>query len=65
RVDLNQEYSKSEKDQARIDTLEKELFDLSSQIEKKRFEHMDETKKLYSDKGTGSYMGRGRYGGCF
>ncbi len=65
RVELNQEYSKSEKDQAQIDTLEKELFDLSSQIEKSRFEHMNETQKLYSDKAPGYNMGRGGYGGCF
>jgi len=65
RTGLNQEYSKSEKDQAKIDTLEKELFDLSAQIEKKRFENMNGMQKFYSNKGSGSYMGRVGYGGCF
>jgi len=69
RVELNKEYSKPEKDQAKIDTLEKELFDLSSKIEKKRFDHKREMQKLFSDKAPGFNYGMGMrghgYGGCF
>lgn len=69
RVELNQEYSKPEKDQATINTLEKELFDLSTQIEKKRFDHMNKVQELFTANGLrnapGTYMGRGGYGGCF
>lgn len=65
RVELNQEYAKPEADQARIDTLEKELFDLSSKIEKERFEHMSGMRKLFADKAPGYHMGRGGVGGCF
>lgn len=65
RVELNQEYSKPEKDQATINTLEKELFDLSSQIEKKRFDHMSKVQELFTANSSGAYMGRGGYGGCF
>jgi len=69
RVELNQEYSKSEKDQAKIDALEKELFDLSSKIEKKHFDHTREMQKRFADKAPGfnhgMSMGRYGYGGCF
>jgi zinc resistance-associated protein len=69
RVDLNTEYSKSEKDQAKIDALEKELFDLSSKIEKKRFEHTRKMRELFADNATGFNHGMGMggygYGGCF
>lgn len=67
RVELNQEYSKSEKNTAKIETLEKELFDLSSQIEKERFDHMNKVQKLFADKAPGNNYGmRGNgYGGCF
>lgn len=65
RLDLNQEYSKTEKEQAKIDSLEKELFDLSSKLEKQRFEHMTGIQKLFADKTPGFNMGRGSYSGCF
>lgn len=69
RVELNQEYSKSEKDRTKIDTLEKELFDLSTQIEKSRFDHMNKMQDLFTDNSPGNtpgnYMGRGGYLGCF
>ncbi len=69
RVELNKEYSKPDKDQAKIDTLEKELFDLSSKIEKNRFDHTREMQKLFGDKIPGFNYGMGMgghgYGGCF
>jgi len=48
-LELNKEYAKSEKDQTKIDSLRKELFDLSSQFEKERFNHMTTMQKLFSD----------------
>ena len=69
RVELNKEYSKPDKDQAKIDTLEKELFDLSSKIEKKCFDHTREMQKLFSDKAPdfnyGMGMGGHGYSSCF
>nr|WP_320014405.1 periplasmic heavy metal sensor [uncultured Desulfobacter sp.] len=69
RVELNQEYLKSEKDQAKIDALEKELFDLSSKIEKKHFDHTREMQKRFANKAPdfnhGMSTGRYEYGGCF
>ncbi|WP_020586783.1 periplasmic heavy metal sensor [Desulfobacter curvatus] len=67
RVELNQEYAKSEKDQARISALEKDLFDISSKIEKARFENMNEMHKLFEGRIPDGYMmGAGRgYGGCY
>ena len=66
---MNTEYSKPEKDQAKIDTLEKELFGLSSKIEKIRFDHTNEMHKLFGDKALGFNSGMGMggygYGGCF
>jgi Spy/CpxP family protein refolding chaperone len=65
-LELNKEYAKSEKDQAKIDSLRKELFDLSSQFEKERFNHMTTMQKLFSDKNTGNFVGMGgRYNNCF
>lgn len=65
RVELDQEYSKPEKDQARIANLEKELFELSAKLEKARFDHMSEMRRLFADKGYGGYMmGAGGFGGC-
>ena len=65
-LELNQEYSNPEKDQAKIDTLQSELFDLNSKIEKERFEHMRGMQKLFADKAPGYNMGwGGRNGGCF
>ncbi len=64
RQELKLEFSKSEKDQGKIDTLQKELYEISSQFEKKRFNQMTEMQKLFSDKNGGSFMGNGRnYGG--
>lgn len=71
RVELNTEYSKSNKDQAKIDTLEKDLFDLSSKIEKKHFDHTRKMQALFADKATGFNYGMGMgmsgrgYGDCF
>ncbi len=64
-LELNKEYAKSEKDQAKIETLQKELFDLSSQFEKERFNHMNTMQKLFPDKNFGNFrsMGGG-YNGC-
>ena len=65
-LELNTEYAKSEKDQIKIDRLQKELFDLSSQFEKERFTHMTAMQKLFPDKNRGSFMGMGGgYGSCF
>ena len=64
-LELNKEYAKSEKDQAKIETLQKELFDLSTQFEKERFNHMTTMQKLFSDKNIGSFRGMGGgYNGC-
>lgn len=65
RTELNQEYANPEKDQTKVDALEKELFDLSTKIEKERFEHMKGMRNLFADKSPGYHMGRGGYGGCF
>jgi hypothetical protein len=63
---LNKEYAKSEKDQAKIGSLRKELFDLSSQFEKKRFNHMTTMQKLFSDKNAGNFVSMGGgYNNCF
>jgi len=66
---LNTEYSKSDKDQAKIDTLKKDLFDLSSQIEKKHVDHTRKMQALFADKAPGFNYGMGMsghgYGGCF
>ena len=66
RIELEQEYAKPEKDQAKISTLEKDLFNLSTKLEKARFDHMSEMRKLFADKGyDGGYMmGAGGFGGC-
>lgn len=65
-LELNKEYLKSEKDQEKIATLQKELFDLSSRFEKERFNHMTTLQKLFSDKNNGNFigMGGGYGGGC-
>ena len=60
-LDLEQAYAAPEKDQAKIDGIEKELFDLSSQLEKKRFDHMTAMRDLFGDKARG-FSGNG---GCF
>lgn len=69
RIELNTEYSKTEKDQAKIDALEKELFDISSKINEKRFEHTRKMRALFADKAIGFNDGMGMggygYGGCF
>jgi zinc resistance-associated protein len=67
RVELNTEYSKSNKDQAKIDALEKDLFDLSSKIEQERFDHTRKMRELFADEATGFNYGMGGYGygGCF
>lgn len=69
RVELKTEYSKSEKDQAKIDALENELFDLSSKIEKKRFEHSRNMRDFFADGSIGFNQGMGMggygYGSCF
>lgn len=65
KTELNQEYSKAEKDQAKIDSLEKELFGLSSKFEKERFEHMSGMRKLFADNPSNFRSGMGGYGGCF
>ncbi len=65
-LELNQEYAKTEKDQAKIDTLQKELFDLSAQFEKERFNHMTTMQKLFAGKTTGNFRGMGGgYNNCF
>lgn len=66
-LELNTEYLKTDKDQAKIETLQKELFDLSAQFEKERFNNMISMQKQFSGKNIGSFNGRGnRYGnGCF
>lgn len=65
-LELNKEYVNPEKDQAKIDTLQKELFDLSTQFEKQRFDNMIAMQKLFPDNNTYSFTGaRGGYGGCF
>ncbi len=66
KAELHQEYSKTEKDQTKIDSLEKELFDLSSKFEKKRFDHMSGMRKLFADNPSNFRYGMGGgYGGCF
>jgi zinc resistance-associated protein len=70
RVELNQEYANPEKDQARISALEKDLFDISSKIEKARFENMNEMHKRFAGRIPDGYMmgtgrGYGGYGGCY
>ena len=65
-LDLKQEYLKSDKDQGKIEALQKELFDLSARFEKERFSHMQTMQKLFSDKGNGNFMAMGGgYGDCF
>ncbi len=65
-LELNQEYAKTEKDQAKIDTLQKELFDLSAQFEKERFTHMTSMQKLFAGNTTGNFQGMaGGYNNCF
>ncbi len=65
-VELNAESAKPEKDQAKIETLEKDLFDLSSRFEKQRFDHMLTVRKLFPDDDNGSFRGMGgRNGNCF
>ncbi|MCF6249483.1 MAG: periplasmic heavy metal sensor [Desulfobacula sp.] len=64
RIELNREYSKSEKDQNKIDSLQKELFDLSANFEKQRFDHMTGMQKLFAGN-TNGFSGMGGYGGCF
>lgn len=64
RLELNREYAKTQQDDTKIQTLRKELFDLSSQLEKERFEHMTKMEKLFAGKAGGFSRGGG-YGGCF
>jgi len=74
RVALSREYAKDKKDQGAIDTLENDLFDLNTQLEKKRFEHMKAMQDLFpyengrygTGMGQGYGMGMGHgYGGCY
>lgn len=64
-IELNKEYAKPEKDQAKIETLQKELFNLSAQFEKQRFDNRIAMQKLFPDNTTGAFTGMGGgYGGC-
>ncbi len=64
-IELNKEYTKSEKDQVKINGLQKELFELSVQFNEKRFEHMTTMQKLFSSKNSQFLMGMGGgYQGC-
>ena len=64
RLELNQEYSKSEVDNEKIKRLQSELFDLSSQFEKQRFEHRATMQELFGNQNNRYNTGRG-YGRCF
>jgi Spy/CpxP family protein refolding chaperone len=65
-LELNKEYANPEKDQAKIETLQKELFDLSTQFEKQRFDNRIAMQKLFPDNNMSSFTGANRgYGGCF
>ena len=65
-LELNAEYAKPEKDQVKIEALQKQVFDLSSQFEKQRFDHMVTMNRFFADKNTGSATGMGNgYNSCF
>jgi len=61
RAALAQEYATPEKDQAAIDHLEEELFNLSSKLDKERFDHMGTMRKQFG----GNTYGMGYGHGCF
>lgn len=65
RAELAREYAAPEKNQAAIDSLEKELFDISAKLNKARFDHMTTMRKQFGGDtyGMGYGMGYGR--GCF
>lgn len=65
-VELDTEAAKPEQDQERIGMLQKELFELSSQFEKQRFDHMLAMRELFPDEDNESFRGMGgRNGYCF
>ncbi len=47
-LELNQEFLKADKDQEKIDMLQKEVFQLSSKFEEQRFNHYTKMQKLFS-----------------
>ena len=67
-MDLEQEYAKPDRDQAAIDRLEKKLFDISSKLDRKRFEHMTTMRHEFGGmmgEGYGHGYGRGYGHGCY
>ncbi|MFO8048937.1 MAG: periplasmic heavy metal sensor [Desulfosudaceae bacterium] len=68
RLALSNEYAKAETDPAEITRLEKELFDISAELEKARFEHRSKVREQFGANSPGfnrGGYGRGGYGGCF
>lgn len=65
-LELEQEYAATEMDQAKIEEIQKQLFDLNTRFEKERFNHMTAMQQLFPDQGRSGFYGRGnRYGNCF
>ncbi len=65
-LELNTEALKTKQDPAVIDRLEQELFDLSAQLDKERFNHMKKMRTLFSGTDSRNFtgMGYGYGGGC-
>ncbi len=63
-LELDEEYSKSEFDKEKIKGLQSEIFDLSSQFEKKRFEHRTTMQGLFGNENNRYTSYRGDRG-CF
>ncbi len=65
-LELNTEALKTKQDPAVIDKLEQELFDLSAQLDRERFNHMKKMRSLFPGNDGRSFMSRGMgygYGG--
>ena len=64
RAELNRLYSSPEKNQTKIDTLKKELIDISAQLGKQRVDHMTEMNTHFAGR-TNGLMTMRSYRGCF